>query len=51
MICDKCKEKTCIITITRNHEKLCDDCWNKIRKKSEWKIIKEKNKKNGGVDG
>jgi hypothetical protein len=45
MMCDKCGEETYIIFITTNHEKLCDNCWNKIPKKSEWEIIKEKNEK------
>jgi DNA-directed RNA polymerase subunit RPC12/RpoP len=45
MKCDKCGEETYIIFITENHEKLCDNCWSKIIKKSEWKITKEKNEK------
>jgi hypothetical protein len=45
MICNKCKKETCIIFITENHEKLCDNCWNKLPQKSEWEIIKEKNER------
>ena len=44
MKCDKCGEETYCIFITINHEKLCSDCWCKKEKKSEWEIIKEKNK-------
>lgn len=29
MICDKCKNKTFIIYITREHEKICDKCKDK----------------------
>ena len=45
MKCDKCGEKTYIIFITENYEKLCDKCWDKTIKKSEWEIIKERNEK------
>ena len=45
MECDKCGKETCIIFINKNHEKLCDYCWDKLRKKSEWEIIKEKNER------
>lgn len=44
-ICDKCGNKTYIIFITRNHEKLCDYCYDKIRNKNEWERIQEENKK------
>jgi len=45
MECDKCGEDTFVIFITEKHEKLCDSCWSKIKKKSEWEIAKEENKK------
>ena len=45
MKCDKCGEKTFIIFITRNHEKLCNHCWDKMYKKSEWETIEEKNER------
>ena len=33
MICDKCGKDTYIIFITSNHEKICDECWDKEKKK------------------
>jgi len=45
MKCNKCGEKTNVVTINSKHEKLCDHCWNKIIKKTEWEIAKEKNEK------
>ena len=45
MKCDKCAEETFIIFINSNHEKLCDNCWAKTEKKSEWEIIQEKNER------
>lgn len=27
--CDVCHKKTYVITITRDHEKLCDECFKK----------------------
>ena len=45
MDCDKCGEDTFVIFITKNHEKLCNICWDKINKKSEWEIIAEKNER------
>lgn len=32
MVCDKCGNDTYIIFITGNHEKWCDECWDKERK-------------------
>jgi ribosomal protein L37E len=32
MTCDKCGKDTYIIFITKNHEKLCDECYDKERK-------------------
>ena len=29
MKCSKCGKKTCVITITRNYERLCDECYDK----------------------
>ena len=31
-ICDKCKNKTYVIYITTKHEKVCPECYDKIRK-------------------
>jgi len=45
MECDKCGEKTYVIFITEKHEKLCDSCWSKIIKKSEWKLVEEQNER------
>lgn len=45
MICDKCGEKTNVVTINSKHEKVCDECWGKKEKKSEWERIQEENKK------
>ena len=38
MICDKCGKKTYVIFITRNHEKLCDDCYDKQKKEKKWTL-------------
>jgi len=32
MICDKCGKETYVIFITKNHKKLCDECYKKERK-------------------
>ena len=45
MECDKCGEKTFVIFITKDHKKLCDNCWGKLPQKNEWEIIQEKNEK------
>ena len=45
MTCDKCGSEICVIFLTAKHEKICDVCWDKINKKSEWEIIKEKNER------
>ena len=34
MTCNKCKKKTYVIHITRNHRHLCADCYDKVRDKS-----------------
>jgi len=33
MTCDRCGKDTYVIFITSNYEKLCDECWEKERKK------------------
>lgn len=33
MICDKCGKKSYVIFITKNHEKICDECEEKKRTK------------------
>jgi len=45
VVCDKCKNKTFVIFINKNHEKLCDHCYDKTKKKSDWELIQEKNEK------
>ena len=32
MVCDKCGKDTHIIFITSNHDKICDECWDKEKK-------------------
>jgi len=34
--CDKCGEESYCIYITRAHEKLCDECYDKVRPKGKW---------------
>lgn len=43
--CDRCGSKSYIIFINKNHDKFCDNCWDKTKKKSEWEIIQDKNEK------
>jgi len=31
MICEKCHQETFVIHVTREHEKICDKCFNLIR--------------------
>lgn len=49
MRCERCKRKANSIWITREHEKLCFKCKEKIRKKLRKKAIKKKKggKRNG----
>jgi len=35
MTCERCGEDTYIIFITSKHEKICDKCWSKEKKKKE----------------
>ena len=34
--CDECGEESYVIYITREHKKLCDKCYDKVRPKVEW---------------
>lgn len=33
MTCDRCGEDTYIMFITSKHEKICDECWDKEKKR------------------
>ena len=38
MRCDNCGKKVYSIYITRKYEKLCYDCYSKVRPKERWKL-------------
>jgi len=38
MKCDNCGEKVYVIYITRKYERLCPECYDKVRPKEKWEL-------------